>query len=406
MGFLGDLESGLAMTSPATYLLKDSIDRQNMQHAKEFTDPRNTFTNRSPNGAGVAGLVNPIYGLGTNGEKSGALDYSNVFNQGYQNLGQTYNDPNPDHNRNEVYVAGTRSLASSFADSVLKKTGQLPTEDQVRQFVAQNLTPGFAQKFITGMPPDQIDAISNSYIDTNPDVLASFNAQQAQTAAQAQQAQNQSAMKSYTDSLQGYANQQYDTGAQALQNSTQDAYVPAKRGLVEDLAAQNSLGNANSRYSLDTLEGTKNRTLSEGLTNLAGQRAQTMSGLGAQGAQLGLQSQQIGNQSQSIANQAKQYGQSLGLANREFMNNQDVQNQNFGLMSRQLDTATKLGKQQADANKPGAMDWLNTGIKGLTAIGGFATGNPFMAASGTAGLLSDANKYTQKSQYGGNSAFA
>lgn len=260
--------------------------------------------------------------------------YAGVINQGYQLLGQPFHD-NTD--RSTITAQGTTQLASAYADQVYKQTGQLPSEDEVRNFVAQNYTPTFATQLIQNVvTPDQINNMASQYLQSNPSKAA------------------QPAQQSVTD-LSGLADQQYQTGVQNFTNSVQDQYVPQKQGLAEDLASQNMLGQNNSRYSLDTLEANKNKTLSEGLGQLANQRAGAGIGLGVTAAQLG--------------QQAQQFGVNAGLQRQGLMagiNQQTYQN----LLGQQgIQTAQQLGQQQAKNNQPGLMDYLNTGAKVASGLG-------------------------------------
>lgn len=272
------------------------------------------------------------YGLGT--DIASPQDYTSTINSAFVNLGQ----PGDDTNRGQITNNYVRSLSSSFVDRYHSQTGQIPTADQVKQFVAQNATQGNAMKFVQNqLNPDQMNALADQYIQSNPSSATS-----GQLPGQA-----------LTNQLQGFADQQYQTGVQNLQNDVQNQYIPQKQGLVNDLAAQGMLQNPNSRYSLNALEGDKNRMLNQGITQLANQRAGAGLNVGLQGAQMGQQNQQ--------------FNQQLGLANRQFGNQQDIQAQNYGLMNRQMGLASELGRQQAEAAKPG---WADYTVAALGAGGG------------------------------------
>lgn len=277
------------------------------------------------------------YGLGT--DIASPSDYLSTVNSAYSNLGQ----PGNDFGRQDITNNFIRGLSSSFVERYHTATGQIPTPDQVKQFVAQNATQGNAMKFVQNqITPDQISAMSDQYIQSTPNFT---NSNQGQA---------------LTDQLQGFADQQYQTGVQNLQNSVQDQYVNQKQGLANDLAAQGTLESPSSRYSLNALEAEKNRTLTEGTGQLANQRATAGLNAGLTGAQMGQQNQQ--------------FNQQLGLANRQFANQQDVETQNYGLMNRQMGLASQLGQAQANGQS-------NDGVGG--ALGGGLTGGATGALVGS-----------------------
>ncbi len=293
-----------------------------------------------------------------------AREYGGIVDQAYQNLGQPLHDSPHDvngqvvGNRDEIYVNATRGLASAFADSVYKKTGQLPSEDQVKNFVAQNLTQGFAQKFITGMPTDQITALADQHVDANPD--------QYVPQGQANQAQ---ADQDRILGLNKQLDQAYDAGANNYVQSYNDrVYAPAKQQTANDLAGQGMLTQPNSRYSLDAIEANRGRDISSGLNTLAGERAKGSVGLGTTIEGL-LQSQQ------GINNQNMQFNKNFGLANQQFNAAQDQNTFNQGLQNRSLDIAGQIGRMQAEGKKKDWMDYLNTGLNvaktgaGIAAMG-------------------------------------
>lgn len=291
-------------------------------------------------------------------------DYISIINRAFESLGQPATDtPHPERGTDSMgIVIGDRynttakfvnDMAKSFVDRVHGQTGQIPTDDQVKQFIAQNSNQGNAMKFIQGQfNPDQMNTLSDNYIKTNPDVVG-----------------KQNAIEDQVKGLQGYADQQYNLGRENLLQGTADINAQQKRGLVEDLASQNQLGQANSRYSLDALENNQNKSLSMALKDLSAQRAATGTGLGLSAAQLGQQGQQ--------------FNQQFGLANQQFMNQQDVQAQNYGLMNKQLGLAGQLGQQQAAGQS-------NNGLAGAGggALSGAATGatvgSAFLPGAGTA----------------------
>ena len=284
-------------------------------------------------------------------------DYLGIVNSAYSNLGQAGSDTAAAHPGGGTDTLGlavgdrigaankfASDLAKSFVDRYHKQTGQVPNEDQVHQFISQNANISNAMKYVQGqINPDQMNTMADQYMQTNTD-----------TGTQAQGID-----QTLPNSLQQYADQQYQYGAQQLGQDTQNQYQTQKRGLVEDLASQNQLGQANSRYSLNDLEANKNQELQRGITNLLGQRASTMTGLGVTGAQM--------------AQQNKQFGVTAGLQRQGMQNEQDINATNLGLQRVQMGLASQLGKQQAEANKPGAFDWAKLAVGAVPIVGGAAS---------------------------------
>lgn len=290
-----------------------------------YTDPRNTYIKNNSSNQGIADLISKIYNT------EGARNYGNTFDQAYEGLGQ----PLHDNNRDEIYTEGTRALASSFADSVYKRTGSLPTEDQIRKFVGTNLTPGFAQKFITGMAPDQINGLTEQYISGNPDALTNPGTQSAEE-------QRLGGLKAQLDKI-------YDTGKQNyVSNYDETVYGPGKQRLANDLAGQGMLTQPNSRISLDALEGNRGRDLASGLNTLEGNRAAGQVDLG--------------KSIEDLLQKDKDRSQNAYQFNQNFNANRDDTFFNQGLQRKQQGLAEQLGRLQAGSQKKDWMDYLNTGL--------------------------------------------
>ena len=307
------------------------------------TDPRATYVPYRGANITAEGLANKIF------NPAKAAEYGNIFDQGYQNLNQPLRGG---QERGDIYEAGTRGLASAFADSVYKKTGKLPSEDQVKSFVAQTLTPGFASKFIQGIPTDQINAIADQYVEGNPDVIASL----ATPTTIMPQSDPQSRILALNEQLDKI----YNKGAESYVNRyNTDVYNPAKTTVANDLAGQGMLTQPNSRYSLDQIESNRGRDIASGLNTLESGRATGALDLGKTIENLLQSQQQISNQNnqfnQTLANQKNQFNRNLNLT-------QDENDYQRGLSNRQLSIADQLGKLQAGNNKKDWMDYLNTGI--------------------------------------------
>lgn len=298
----------------------------------------NTFIRRTSSNKNVSDLINPIYGS----ESGGSGDYVGQINQGYENLGQPGQGPG----RDEVARAATEALASSFADKVLQMTGSLPSVEQVRSFVGDQLNTGFAQKFIQGIPPDQINGMADQYLRGNPDALTNPGTQSAES-------QRIMGLSAQLDKLYGAGKQNLVSGYD------ETVYNPAKTRSANDLAGQGMLTNPNSRYNLNQVESNRGRDLSSGLTQLEGQRAQGNVDL----------SKTIEDLLQKNADRS-QAGYQF---NKNFNANQENTAFNQGLQRRSFDIASQLGRLQAQGQQ-------NNGLSG--ALGGATSGATIGATAG------------------------
>ena len=187
----------------------------------------------------------------------GQSPYSDTFGQAYQNLEQPFNPNDP--NQSRVAIGGTQTLASNFVDEFYKKFGKLPTEDQMKSFVGENLTPSFAQKFIQGLNTDQIvSQYVKPYVTANEQDLAS--------GAGITTANPQDELQKRVDALYGKARE-------AIPMQAEDYWNPQKAKVAQDLAAQGLLNQPVSRLTFNQLEGGKQWSITEALAGLAGQQA-------------------------------------------------------------------------------------------------------------------------------------
>lgn len=328
MGFLSDVGHGLVKyTSPVGY----AYEQGRGANATEAPNIDRSRTDRPyvSSNQGAKTLADSIF------NDTNSQDYGNTFDTAYQNL----NQPLHDANRAPLYTAGTRALAESFTDQVYKQTGSLPTEDQIRQFVGSTLTPAFAQKFITGIAPDQITSMASDYIKGNPDALTNPG-----TVSAAQAAQNQ-----YETGLTGQLDKAFEAGKQNLVSGYDtNVYGPQKTQAVNDLAGQGMLQNPNSRYTLNALDANRSRDLTSGITSLAGAQAQ---------GQVGLDTtiQDILQKNADRAQNAYQFGKTYNAA-------QDNTAFNQGLQTRALGMADTIGKLQANNNKKDPLDYFNAAV--------------------------------------------
>ncbi len=363
MGFFGDLESGLSYLSPGTALLKDSIDRTGGPAGPPSTADdlsRWLYTgNRGTFKPEAKGLAESIFGA------NDPQGYKGVVEQGYQNLGQALGDQNgPDSiARTRVATELTQRLASTFADQILAKSGSLPSEDQIRQFVSQTLTPGLATQFIQGtLNPDKIVGIIRDYFVGNPDALVNPGVQSTQQSAEERRL---SGLKDQLDKI-------YNAGRENLVSGYDtQVYGPAKQRAVNDLSSQGILTNPNSRYTLNAIEANRGRDISTGLNTLEGQRA-------AGNVDLSTTIENLLQKNADRSQNAYQFGKNFNF-------NQENTAFNQGLQRQQLDLADQLGRLQAGQGGNGLSRALGGGLSG--AAGGSAFGPWGTAIGGGLGAL-------------------
>ena len=84
----------------------------------------------------------------------------------------------------------------------------------------------------------------------------------------------------------------------------------------------------------------------------------------------------------------------LGLQNRQFRSGQEQQDIANQLQRQELSIADQIGRAQAEANKPGTLDYINTGFGGLAALGGLGAGAGGLASMGK-GIGSSFKKKTR-----------
>lgn len=297
----------------------------------------------------TAATDSPVKGLYDKITGATYRDYNPVINQGYQNLGQPGGG---DHDA--ITYNAVLSLAEPYAQRVFDKTGKLPTEDQVRQFVAQNLSQGYAQKFIQGLPRDQILA---NYVD--PAIEAD---------ALNQPATGTGATNAVEDRILGLNDQLdtiYNKSSELARQGNEDIYGKAKRGLADDLAGQGLLTQPTSRYSLDALEGEKNKSLGQTMATLAADRA-------SGGIDLSKTIENLLAGERRAGEQVNQFKQGLSFKNKEFNAGRDDTYFNQGMKNRELDMASMLGRLQAGGQGDSGLAGAGGG-----ALGGAALGSKF-----------------------------
>lgn len=339
MGFFENVGKGIASyLNPAGYVTGDSYLHKLASGPPPapagYTDSTPQYKPYTAAGKDNENFAQKLYG-GQNG-----LAFSDVFNRAFQNLGQPLHD---NSDRGPVVMEGVLGLARAFVDRVHEKTGTLPSEEAVKQFVSQSVNEGYAAKFITGMPPEQIKyGLVDPFLEGNPDALTTPGTKSAEE-------QRLGGLAEQLDKV-------YDTGKKSLVSGYDETvYNPAKTRAVNDLAGQGMLTQPNSRYTLDAIEGSRGRDIASGLNTLEGERARGTIDLSKT-----IEDSLQRNRDRSLS--ANQFNKTFTSGREDAAFNQGIQRQ-------QLSLAQQLGRMQAGGQK-------NNGLFG--GLGGAASG----AASG------------------------
>lgn len=280
-------------------------------------------------------------------------EYRGVFGQAYKNLGQ----PNVNE---DVMIAGTRDLTDAFIERYHSKTGQFPDEAQITEFVSGNLTPRFAEQYVTGGIPNRA-AVTSQIVDP-------FLEEKGVTAPTDQ---------GYEKTLNDKYAELYSRGKEQVTQDVTDAYGQSKNTVVQDLAAQGMLGNPNSRLTLDKLEAEKGRSLGRALSELSAEQARG-------GIDVAQTIQGINEKERRAREDARRF-------NKNFQEDQYRYGNEQGLRREEMGLADALGRAEAGASGPGALDWANLGVKvGGLALAPFTAGASIPASSVLAETMSAA----------------
>lgn len=304
--------------------------------------------------------------------------YGGKFAQAYQALGQPVTaDPNgkapfainTDADRQKdttrLVYEGILSLAVPFTQEFQKANGRPPTEQELNGFVAQNLNSTHALNFIQGNVNQET---------ARPMVQEVLKTQMGET--QAGQSQRDFLEGSLKDSQTGYENQTKNIDQQILEaqrgtrTEAEAAYGQELRRQNKEASAMGTLYQPNRQENVNRSFDTFSQGLAKAVANIQGQGLQAKSA-----ANQGLMDRLQGN---------KQFAANLGIQNRSLdltargqnMTQQNTQNQSILDMIQNQQNRTDAyaaGRAQAEANKPGALDFVNTGIKGLNAVANTVT---------------------------------
>lgn len=277
-----------------------------------------------------------------------ATPYRGIVQGGYQQL----NQPGTGADLGSVTERFVTELASNFADRMLKKTGKLPDADQLGKFVAQNATSGNAAKFITGgLGGDQMLSLSDQYLEDSPDL---------QPQPQAVPTQNQ--IGQGTQKALDQSNALYDQVQNQAVAANQRAFAPLRSRAAEEEAA---LGRLRSPVSaapgsaINNIDVQEGNSLSGILGNILGQKASNTLDFSKFQENLGAGERRAGEATtqfnQNLANNRSQFNRSFGAQ-------QDQQDYERGLNTRQLSISEMLGRKQAEGKERDWLDYLNAGV--------------------------------------------
>lgn len=342
----GDVASGLAGGTTG-YLANQLYKGQNrsgvgtpiyptLSEQIAANKPRTLATNAPT----ASTLTDKIYG-GSPG------DYNEVFKKAYTNLGQS-----PETNFG-VVVSGTKELSEAYIERYQKRTGQLPSEDQVKEFVSANLTPHYAQQYITGELPNR-SATYSKYVDpylseNGIDDIASKPTDQNMPGGP-------NSIEGGIMGLSGRVKDLYDQTFNTGVDRFNRLYAAPRQQAVEEEAV---LGRLRSPVSADPNSpiGQVDTRKANSISDLAGTLSSSQA---SGGVDLAKTIQNLMAGERRAGEDVSKFRSDLGLRRRaldESVYNSDTQN---ALTNKGLTMAEQIGKLKAGADEPNWLNYLNT----------------------------------------------
>ena len=318
--------------------------------------------------AAIQDLINSLYG-----NNQLTQGYRGTVNQGYQSLDQPLNDPNT--GREDLTTNYISQLADVYADRVFKQTGQLPSADQIRQFVSQNANSGNAAKFIQGnLNRDQIATIADQHLGGNPVVQPQITAP----------TQNQ--IGAGTNRALDESNKIYDMVQNQAVESNRRAFAPLRTRAAEEEAALGRLRSpvsAAPESAVNNIDVQEGNSLSGIISNIMGQKASNTLDFSKFNETLGAGERRAGEAesqfARNLATNRNQFAQTLNF-NRE---KQDTENT---LNRKQLSIADMIGRAQGK-NQPGrGQAALSGGLSGAASGAAFGPWGALIGGAAGAGL--------------------
>ena len=281
-------------------------------------------------------------------------EFKGKFREAKNRLGQE-----ADPNINPVQVAtAVHDVARSFVNEYYKLTGEMPTDDQIREFTGANLDIPNVQGIITGTyAPGDMAREAGAYAKNLP---------RQPSAEETPQGVSDREIASIAE----YINAQKEQGLQDI-----DTAFSRERGrAIDELGSR--AGQPIARNTLNLIDQSKASSIGDLVRTLRSKGAEL--GYGAEqrarefATTTGLQREGLGLQRQSLAETIKNLREDRSIGSADKL--------------REERAAERLGKLQADMSGPGTLDYLNTAFTGLAALGG--TG----AVSGLASLIKKGNE--------------
>ncbi len=262
------------------------------------------------------------------------LAFKGIFRKGGEELDQfDIND--------EVITSGTRELAESFVDRFLEKTGNLPSEEQVNDFVAENLTSSFAREFILGATPRA--QTKSKIVDPFLEKQGIIGGGGALSPGQIQER-----ALGLTDRLKQILGQVEEFGVSSINRQ----FDPLERRVVSEEASRGRL-----RQPVARREGAP-------IQQIRRQRQEAISGLKGS-----LAGQRFGTEVdlakfiEELLSGESQFGRRFGLAEEEVGLEREKFDTEKILRNKELNLSKTLGRLQAQNKKSGTMDKVKTGIE-------------------------------------------
>ena len=280
----------------------------------------------------------------------GGMEYADVFREAYKNL----NQPNAPE---DIISGGTTQLADNFIERVYEKTGDFPSESQVRDFVAANLTPSYAEKYIKGTITNDStkSGLVDPYLSINSDVFLD-KGRVAQDQLQAETA------KRTEDVLQRRLDSLFGVQSENVTRRINDLFADTRKQALEEEAALGSrLTSPASILTSSRIDEGRMKATSDALAQLASSQAAGQLDV-TKAIEGGLAAERRAGEA------GQQFRQELGLKNRLFNLEEEDRYYKRGQEKEALGVAERVGKAQAESKKPGNLDYANTAINALNTL--------------------------------------
>lgn len=278
--------------------------------------------------------------------------FRGIFSKASTNLGQ----PGEGLGNFEGYLrSGTQELAEAFVDRYFEKTGKLPAPEVINNFIGQNLTTGYAQKYITSEIPR--DVIKSQMVDPFIDTMEIPSDKPAE---QTPQVSSPEFMSRIADL--------YENVGQSEAENIRQAFAPSMKRAIEEEAAAGRLRSGVSYGRDSAIQKTRENeanAIKDLFSNIARERA------GGE-LQATLADRGFSQQDKELAQRAGEFTKTLGLNRQKLLQDQNRYDDQMNMEREGIRESSRLGKLMADARKPGTLDYINTAFEGLNAVGNVA----------------------------------